>query len=324
MRVVVLPSGKNDKFGFGAKPNLIEIQEIEYACQVQATGKSEYSGINKALLYRNNINMGFSLDAQLKRDPQFSNLTDRQRTREANKINKEHIFPLDEVDQYLKYFNREGQYTSVSQDGNRAGRWQAFIDWSNFFHIYLKDDNKLHGLNLSKTDIPKIRRIAFKLIRQRELGDVVGKVHTYMRSLRKMVKENHIKKELYKLDDNKLVPIILPSNEQVDSDGQPLSIEELDKKWRGKYGHHIRNIATKCKRDLDFGDEANKPLDLLNIALAKLNHDQMHTEVSTRENNKCMELCGDISKRASELFKEFDRNRMRKKKLVEKFSKKKN
>ncbi len=310
MKVVVLPSGDNDAFGPGEQPSLIEIQQIEYSCQVQATGKSEYSGINTALLYKKNIDMEYSLEAQLRNDPQYHHLDTRAFNKTLKDKTNDYLLPLKEVDTYLTYFKRDEQYTSVSQGGDKdEGRWQAFIDWSNFYRIHLKDDTKLLQLGLTKKDIPNIRKIAFKIIRQKELGQA-GKVHVFIRSLKKMLPKNYIKRDLLKLNDD-LVPPNLPASEQIDSEGNPLNIEELDKRWRGKYGEHIVNIAKKCKSALDHDDETNKPVTLLAAALAKLEHEKMHTEVETQENKNCLELCEKISGKAIELKDGFDHNRMR-------------
>ena len=72
-----------------------------------------------------------------------------------------------------------------------------------------------------------------------------------------------------------------------------------------------QNIAKKCKSALDHDDETNKPVTLLAAALAKLEHEKMHTEVETQENKNCLELCEKISGKAIELKDGFDHNRMR-------------
>jgi|TARA_Y100000031_G_C8239473_1_gene395001 hypothetical protein len=317
MRVVVLPSGIEEDYGPGENPKKIEIQQIEYACQVQASGRSKYSGINTALLYKKNIDMDYSLEAQLRNDPQYHHLSERAFNKKVNDITNEHLLPLQEVDVYLAYFKRDEQYTSVSQGGDKGeGRWQAFIDWSNFNRIHLQDNNKLMQLGLTKKDIVNIRKIAFKIIRQRELGQA-GKVHMFIRSLKNILPITYIKRELLKLDDN-LVPPNLPVEEQIDSDGNPLNIEELDKRWRGKYGEQIINIAKKCKSALDHDDETNKPVTLLEAALAKLKHEKMHTEVLIAENDRCMALCDLIEGEASKLHTGFDSNRMKIQRLLKK------
>ena len=169
MKVVFLPSGDNDDFGRGEKPTLIEIQQIEYACQVQATGKSDYSRINTALLYKKNEEMGFGLEAQLKNDPQYSHLPEKLFDKEVERINKEYLLPLEEVDAYLNYFERAEQYTSVSQQaGHDEGRWEAFFDWTKVYRTRLKYVNKLSQLGLTKSQVPKIKKIAIKIMRKKE------------------------------------------------------------------------------------------------------------------------------------------------------------
>jgi len=312
MRVVILPSDDtDDDLGDGGAPTIEDIQRIEYAYQVQQSGHSDYTGINRALQYRGNMELGFSLEDQLRRDPQYHDLTLRKFQAAIKKIHKDFLNPLQECDAYLDYFDRPGLYTNVSKTGGSSGgRWQAFIDWSNTYNTHLKEERSLIGLGLDRNQAAKIKEIAYKVIRQRELK-TAGKVHSFMRKLPKILKKPEIRRELMKITDERVLRR-LPENERVDPEGNPYDPKTLDNLWSGNYGEHIINTAKKCIRLLEYETGTEKPKTLLEAALAKLEHDDMDPEsVSTLENNDCIELCEKIQERSAELFTEFDHNRMR-------------
>ena len=68
MEVVILPSGDpTDGYGEGAAPTYREIQDLEHDYQIARTGHSQYTGINKALWYRRNIENGYTIRELLDR-----------------------------------------------------------------------------------------------------------------------------------------------------------------------------------------------------------------------------------------------------------------
>ena len=73
MKVVVLP-GKKDP---GGPPTLVEIEEIENRYQHQSEGKAEYTKFNTALSIQRKIDMGMTLEEQLRDDPIYAGLTRR-------------------------------------------------------------------------------------------------------------------------------------------------------------------------------------------------------------------------------------------------------
>lgn len=319
MKVVILPSSNPVEFGEGGAPTYEDIQRIEYAYQVQESGRSEYTGINRALQYRKNINLGFSLETQLRKDPQYSNLTNsRKFTAVVNKIKKEYLNPLDEVDKYLEYFDRAGLYTNISKTGDASqGRWQAFIDWSNTFNTHLSSESSLLEMGLNRGGVGNIKEIAYKIIRQRELKEA-GKVHQFMRDIPKFLKRNEIKSELNKITEDR-VPRRLPTEKRVDEEGKSHDIRTLDNIWSGEYGNQIINITKKCRQWLDFGVTIERPKQLLEEALKKLNHEAMDPEsVATKDNDECLRLCDEINDRVSELHTDFDHNRMKREQLSNK------
>lgn len=74
MKVVILP-GKDD--GDGGPPTLLEIEEIENRYQLQSDGKAEYYSFDKALSMKRKIDMGMTLESQMKDDPQYASLPDK-------------------------------------------------------------------------------------------------------------------------------------------------------------------------------------------------------------------------------------------------------
>lgn len=318
MKVVILPSNDPSEFGEGGAPTYEDIQRIEYAYQVQDDGRSVYTGLNQAMLYRKNINLGYTLENQLKRDPQYSHLEGRSFTAIVNKIKKNYIQPLDEADKYLEYFDRKGLYTNISKTGDTSqGRWQAFIDWSNTINTHLSSDESLQRLGINRGEVGNIKEIAYKIIRQRELKEA-GKVHKFMRDIPKFIQRNEIRSEMLKINE-KLVPRRLPEERLVDDGGEPYDVRTLDNIWSGEYGEHIVNIAKKCRQWLDFGVAIEKPKQLLEDALNKLNHEKMDPQtVAIVDNQVCMDLCDEIASRSSELHIEFDHNRMDLSKLTNK------
>jgi len=315
MRVVILPSNDSEDFGPGGAPTYEDIQRIEYAYQVQESGRSEYTGINRALQYRKNEMLGFTLEGQLRKDPQYSNLSDAKFNAAVRKIRKDYLEPLKECDNYLKYFDRTGIYTNISKTGDASqGRWQAFIDWSKTLTNHLSKESKMLGLGINRGDVGKIKEIAYKIIRQRELKES-GKVHQFMRDIPKFLQRKEIKNEIFKITEKK-VPRRLSEEKRVDEDGNPYDVRTLDNIWSGEYGCEIINITKKCRQWLDFGITIEKPKQLLEESLQKLNHEKMDPEsVSLDDNDDCMRLCQEIGDRAHKLHTKFDRNRMRKKQL---------
>ena len=70
MKVVILP-GPDDP-NEGGPPTLLEIESIENRYQLQSDGKSEYYGFDRALSIKRKIEIGLSLEAQLRDDPRFA------------------------------------------------------------------------------------------------------------------------------------------------------------------------------------------------------------------------------------------------------------
>jgi len=96
MKVVILPSCGEE----GGAPKLVEIEKIENRYQLQSDGKSEYYGFDRALSIRRKIELGFSLEEQLRDDPQFANATKKQLDNAVKDYTKNYLQPLGCIDRY--------------------------------------------------------------------------------------------------------------------------------------------------------------------------------------------------------------------------------
>ena len=98
INVVVLPgSDKADA------PTYEDIALLELRLQNQKTGKSEYTGIDKALQTRDYVRDGsITLKEILKDDPVYANLTEKEFEKELKNFERDNFDTLDLVDKYLK------------------------------------------------------------------------------------------------------------------------------------------------------------------------------------------------------------------------------
>ena len=226
-----------------------------------------------------------SLEEQLKDDPSFAHLPLTKFKKEMKKFEEEYLEPLACIDRYLDYLNRPGLYSTVALGlGDTEGRWQAFIDYSKSVYKKLNNDKERMKIGIDENEVGKIENIAFKIIRKRELTNL-PKPHEIMRRLPQMLANKEAKKELLKLTK---IDLTLPKKESVDKNGKEHTEREKDKVW-GEL--HKRDIIWRIKKAIDHQEgikESEEPLDLLDIALKKLNHANMRT-------NKVH--CEDFSKR---------------------------
>ncbi|MBK8195139.1 MAG: hypothetical protein IPK76_18705 [Lewinellaceae bacterium] len=157
MRVIILPCGVTE----------LEIQKVENRYQLQSEGKSEYQGLNRAIKYKRNIESGFTLEAQLRDDPNYHELPSREFEKKVKEFEKNFLKPLEQVNKYLETFNRKGMYNTISEGVNDPeGRWQAFVDYSNFNSTVLNDKTKLANLKINQNEVGRIENAVFKIIRR--------------------------------------------------------------------------------------------------------------------------------------------------------------
>jgi len=314
MKVVILP-GKNDP-GTGGPPTLKEIEQIENRYQLQSEGKSEYSRFDKALSIRNKINKGMSLEEQLIDDPNFANLSKKELKKKVKYYKKHFLEPLESIDNYLDALDRQGLYSTISMGiTDREGRWEAFHDYNNRLKCKLNDEVKRMKMNIREDEIGDVEEIAFKIIRRRDFPSL-SKVHMIMRDLPRMLENKHAKKELFKLLD---IDFNLPREECFDENGNEYDPRTKDKIWGTKHASELIHHVKKAKKILDYEKEREKPLDLLEAALNKLQHENMEpSSINLSDLDKAMELARSVKNVASDLETEFYHHKKNLKKLTEK------
>jgi hypothetical protein len=314
MKVVILP-GKSDE---GGQPTILEIEQIENRYQLQSEAKAEYYAFDRALSMRRKIELGMSLDEQLRDDPIYAGLEKKEFENAVKKFEDEYLKPLDCIERYLAHLGREGLYSTVSTGlGDPEGRWQAFLDYYKFVYQKFTDEKKRIQLGICEDEIGKIEEVAFKIIRKREFPDL-PKVHKIMRDFSKWLKNKDAKKELLKILD---IDIALPKEERIDHNGNEYDERYIDKIWGKKYASKIINHVKKANDFFEHKKGQETPLKLLETALEKLKHENMNTKnVNPFDIQKAMKLIKEIQERAGTLEDEFYHYQKDVKKLKEKYS----
>ncbi|MGK0420696.1 MAG: hypothetical protein ACJAT9_000355 [Polaribacter sp.] len=309
MRVVILPDNVTEK----------DIRKIENRYQLQDEGKSEYQGINRALVIRENINVGYNLRAQLRDDPKYTDKEKKEFDRIVKEYEKEYLNPLECAEKYIQHFNKTDIYKSVSEStGDREGRWQAFKDYSSFYFGTLKNPAARIKNYILESDVGKIEDLAFKIIRKRDLRGL-SKLHMFMRppNMKRFLSNDESKKIVFEIVDN--VDNDITEEEKVDKEGVRISESDIDKKWGKKYEEIIIGSLMKAKRLIENQNERDKPIDLLEDALKKLNHDNLKIDnLGIEHYNKALTLTLKISNKALEIYEEVDHARGNLKKLKNK------
>ena len=293
MKVVILP-GKNDK-DEGGPPTLLEIEEIENRCQLQKEGKAEYSHFNQALSVRKKMNMGMKLEAILRDDPRYYDLPHKSFKRAMTQFKKEYLDPLQCVDDYLESIDSTGLYNLISQGekDNDGGRWQAFVDYSKSVEEKLKDNKKRRGLGLGADEYGIFKDIAFKIIRVRDFKNM-QKLHELMRKYPKMLKNTNAKKEIESLSH-----IDMPSPNVIDGKAD-------DADWLNRYRSEITKRVWKANKHLEYDDEKDKPISILEDILESLQREEIRPEtIGLEDLTKAHSLMDEIKDIADELKKEY-------------------
>jgi hypothetical protein len=124
-----------------------------------------------------------------------------------------------------------------------------------------------------------------------------------MRELPNLVKNDHSKRELFKINQ---ISDSLPKNMTADADGKEYDERHKDKLW----GEHnktlmLRHVAS-ARNFHTSKVERETPLHLLQVALDKLQHEDMDaTAVDVFEYKTAMKLTQQIQKVAKDLEHEF-------------------
>jgi hypothetical protein len=186
--------------------------------------------------------------------------------------------------------------------GDPEGRWQAFHDYYQSFYKKSQDPKQLLQMNLREDEVSKVEHAAFRIIRKRELGKL-GKVYKIMRELPNLLKKDESKREFIKIHH---IGPDLPKEKRFDSEGNELNERTIDRLWgeanQREIFHHL-NTALMLE---ESKSELEKPLDLLEAALDKLQHKQMDPrKVEVFQYEEAMKLTRQIQQAAKDLEHEF-------------------
>jgi len=298
MKVVVLP-GPDDE---GGPPTLLDIERLENRYQLQSEGKSEYYGFDRALSMKRKMELGFSLEEQLRDDPLYANVSPKELSQAARRYKSEYLLPLECSERYLSYFGREGMYATISEGQfDKAGRWEAFKDYSKAYQR-ITDRNWQIENEFDEEDVGAIEDAAFKLIRLRVLPGL-PKAHQIMRKLPRFCADKDSKKEILKISSE--AESGLPRQEQFDAQGNALGPDDIDRKWAERTKQTLTHRARKALQYVDTSDEKETPLALLEAAYKKLTHDDLKlSSVNISDLGKARELAVSIQARGHEIEKE--------------------
>ena len=298
MKAVILP-GKDDE-GEGGPPTLLEIEKIENRYQLQSDGKSEYYGFDRALSIKRKIEIGLSLEEQLRDDPQFAAASPAELDKAVKDYEKQYLAPLACVDRYLKQFKREGLYRTISAGmSDPEGRWQAFIDYSNTYSRILLNPKRRIDLGIEEDEIGSIEEAAFDIIRLRTVPDM-PKVHTIMRELPKYCGTKEGKHEIMKIAED--VEPVLPREKYLDGHGKQLPLDGVDAVWAAAHKQSIIYRLKRARISHDSRKEKDTPLDLLDAAYQKLSPETMDLKaVAIADLPRARKRAAEIGARAAEI-----------------------
>ncbi len=301
MKVVVLPENATIK----------EIEQIENRYQYHSDGKEEYTNFDKALSIRRKEKNGITLEIQLLDDPEYFNLTPRQRNQMLRKIETEYLGTLDCIDTYLESLGRKGVYRSVAEGpGDPDGRWEAFMTFNKNVYSKLKEPRERACMNIKENEVGKVIDTAFKIIRKKDLK--TGRLNDVMRKFPQMLINENAKKTILKLADKTMEL----ENEEILRDGLVVEEKEQDKIWGGKYGSEIIRTVKIAKEFVESQEDKEKPLDILRGALKKLEHEQLDLEsIDTFEIETAMEIVEQIQSSADDIYTHLDKLRYQRKRL---------
>jgi len=300
MKVVILP-GIDES---GGPPTLKEIEQVENRYQLQSEGKSEYTLFDRALSIRRKISYGVPIEEQLKDDPSYAYLEEREFKQAVKNFKQDFLDPLDKIDRYLDYLDRPALYSTISTGpGDREGRWQSFLDYSKVYRNLSDPKYRWRRkILISEAELGDVEEIAFKLIRKRQFPQL-PKVHQIIRDLPKYLGHQEAKDELFGLLP---IDLSLPESDCFDQDGNEYDERTKDSIWGEKHATELIRQVKKAKDLYERRRDKETPIKLLEEALKSLGNKRLLPNlVPDGEIEKALILSDCIEKRANELKKEF-------------------
>lgn len=260
MRVVILPGTDEE----GGAPTIQEIELIENRYQLQLTGHSDYKGIDRALSISRKMDLGISLQTQLQDDSTYSglNIDSAEFKRVVEDHRKRYLHPLEKVNQYLESIGQPGCYDLIGD------RWQAFIDYSNFYFGNLQKSSWQNRSGVSSDEIGDVEDLAFKIIRKKNIAGQKKKLHQLMRDLPSLLEVPEAKQELFAL--TRKVKELEPGNAPENSD-----LKDKDLIWGEKNNSEFSRSISRAFSFLEEKKENENAMNLLNAAYRKITHPNM-------------------------------------------------
>jgi hypothetical protein len=292
LKVVILPAPNEE----GGPPTILEIERLENRYQLQSEGKAEYYNFDRALSMKRKISGGFSLEEQLRDDPRYANASETELKKAIKQYEKEFIAPLECIDRYLKQFGREGMYGTISSGkSDREGRWQAFLDYSNAYGRLRNPQWQIEN-GIEEDDVGTYEEAAFKMIRLGTLKDL-PKIHSIMRKIPTICAQKESRRAI--LDIANGIDSSLPKDDLFDTDGNPISSDEVDKKWAHRNQQKMIMFTKKALDHIELSREHETPVALLEAALKKLTHEEFILEnIPHRDYHEAARLAREIQQAA--------------------------
>jgi len=308
MKVVILP-GKGD-VGDGGPPTIKEIEQIENRYQLHSDGKAEYTNFDRAISIKRKIEAGMTLEEQLRDDPSYVSLTEKELKKVVQRYQEEFLGPLECIDRYLEQLNRNELYDTISEGRtDREGRWYSFLE---YYKLYkqLKDDKRRNELGVEEDEVGDVEDVLFKIIRKKDFPDNV-KLMDVVRKSSKFLKDKNAKKEFMKI---KNVPNSLNGNyDDIDES------KTIDKHWGKENATTIIGSIKKATQIIEHKTEIETPLTLLEGALKKLNHENMQPDIiDIFKLDEALKKSKEIQVRAHDLEKLFWEQKNKVKKIIRK------
>ena len=296
MRVVILPGTGEE----GGPPSLSEIERLENRYQLQSDGKSEYYGFDRALSIKRKMRFGFDLPEQLSDDPRHAKATAKELEKAVRESERDYLEPLECAERYLQHFDRQEMYETISSGvSDREGRWQAFKDYSKFYHACLKNPQWLAKNGVDEEDVGAIEEAAFKMIRLRIMPGL-PKIHMMMRKMPKICSLSESRNELLTIANE--VDSTLPKEDQFDADRNPISWVDIDAKWAARNRRTLVHRTKRAMECLEDSTEKETPLALLEAALKKLTHKRLSVDlISQADYSKAQRVVSNIRNRAGDI-----------------------
>jgi len=301
MKVVILPSEKEP----GGAPTEREIEQLENRYQLQEEGKAEYYGFDRAISIRRKIQFGYTLEMQLKDNPQYASLPDADFKKAVQTYKEEYLTPLECVEEYLQQYQRQKQYHLISSGASdSSGRWQAFKDFSKVRKSLFENSGARVKYGIEEDEVGDLQEAAFHIIRLRNLGPRLDKkLHSIMRDLGKIFKNKDARNEIKKISDQ--VDSLLSAEEIKNEKNELLTREEIDAKWNNKHQEAIIRQVSRAVLLNDNAAQREGPLELLRAALNKLEHEKMKVEdIIYPDYDEARQLSSDIQARANGIERE--------------------